>query len=159
MIDSLLYLKSSYRHRPGFYIKDKSGEHLLRVKDISIDEQYSYRNGKIVYAAYENDARWGWRDYSVIKLLDVQTKQQRAVTTKSKYFTPDISDDGKKIAAVQIAENGKSEIHILDAANSEVLKKIESAEINLFTDPKFVNDDLLVTAVRLNDGKMALALC
>jgi hypothetical protein len=154
---SLLYLKSSYRHRPGFYIKDKSGEHLLRVKDVSIDEQYSYRNGKIVYAAYENDARWGWRDYSVIKLLDVQTKQQRAVTTKSKYFTPDISDDGKKIAAVQIAENGKSEIHILDAANGEVLKKIESAEISFFTDPKFVNDNLLVTAVRLNDGRMALA--
>jgi hypothetical protein len=43
---SLLYLKSSYRKRPAFVIKDNSGEHVLRVKDISLDEQYSYRNGK-----------------------------------------------------------------------------------------------------------------
>ena len=69
--DSLLYVKTSYRSRPAFYIKDASGEHKLRVKDISIDEQFSYRNGKIVYAAYETDPRWGWKDYGVIKLLDL----------------------------------------------------------------------------------------
>jgi hypothetical protein len=154
---SLLYLKSSYRHRPGFYIKDNKGEHLVKVRDISTDEQFSYRNGKIVYAAYENDARWGWRDYSVIKLLDVQTRVERTITAKSKYFTPDISADGKRIAAVQIVENGKSEIHILNTDNGAVLNKIESAEIYLFSDPKFVNDTTLVTAVRLQDGRMALA--
>ncbi|HET6724182.1 MAG TPA: hypothetical protein VFH07_15590, partial [Chitinophagaceae bacterium] len=40
---SLLYLKSSYRKRPAFVLKDNSGEHVLRIKDISLDEQYSYR--------------------------------------------------------------------------------------------------------------------
>ncbi|MEI9911445.1 MAG: hypothetical protein WDO71_18405 [Bacteroidota bacterium] len=63
----MIYLKASLDKRPAFYIKDKQGEHLLRVRDISNDEQFSYRNGKIVYAAYETDPRWGWRDYSVIK--------------------------------------------------------------------------------------------
>ena len=32
--DSLLYLKSSYRKIPVFIIKDKNGEHRIRVKDI-----------------------------------------------------------------------------------------------------------------------------
>jgi hypothetical protein len=59
--DSLLYLKSSYGQRDAFYIKNSRGEQKLRVKDISLDEHYSYRNGKIVYAAYETDPRWGWR--------------------------------------------------------------------------------------------------
>jgi len=156
--DSLLYLKTSYRHRPAFFIKDATGEHHLRVRDISIDEQYSYRNGKIVYAAYETDARWAWRDYSVIKLLDVQTGQQRTITHKTKYFTPDISADGKLIAAVQVASNGKSELDIIDAGSGRVLKMIRSAEIILFTDPKFIDENSLVTAVRLHDGKMALAM-
>ncbi|HZI54772.1 MAG TPA: hypothetical protein VFD56_13745, partial [Chitinophagaceae bacterium] len=46
--DSLLYLKTTYRHRPGFYIKSGSRQRKLRIKDISIDDQFSYRDGKIV---------------------------------------------------------------------------------------------------------------
>ncbi len=156
--DSLLYLKTSYRHRPAFYLKDGSGVRKLRVRDISIDDQFSYRNGKIVYVAYENDPRWGWRDYSVIKLLDIQTGSQTRVTRKSKYFTPDISPSGEKIVAVEIADNGKSELHILDAASGEVKNKINLSDVNLFTDPKFINEDSIVTAIRLRDGRMTLAV-
>jgi hypothetical protein len=156
--DSLLYLKTSYRQRPAFFIKDKNGEHKLRIRDISTDEQYSYRNGKIVYAAYERDARWGWKDYTVIKILDVKTGTQQALTSKSKYFTPDISADGSKVAAVQVAANGSSELHILNVQDGKVIQKIHAAEISLFTDPKFIDEDNLVTAVRLRDGKMALAI-
>lgn len=155
--DSLLYLKSSYRHRPAFVIKDQQGEHRLRVKDIALDDQFSYRNGKVVYAAYEPDVRWAWRDYSVIKLLDLKTNQQRTITKKSKYFTPDISPNGNRIAAVENAINGKSELHVLDASNGAVLNRIYSTDIQLFTDPKFIDDNNLVTAVRLRDGRMALA--
>lgn len=155
--DSLLYLKTSYRHRPAFYIKDKNGERRLRVRDISVDDQYSYRNGKIVYAAYERDSRWGWRDYSVIKVLDVRSGQQQNLTAKSKYFTPDISADGSKVAAVQVATDGKSELHVLNVTDGQVVQKIHSAEVGLFTDPKFIDENNLVTAVRLLDGKMALA--
>ncbi|MDZ4793974.1 MAG: hypothetical protein SGI83_06820 [Bacteroidota bacterium] len=155
--ESLVYLKSTYRQRPTFYRKDASGEHKVKIKDIAIDEQFSYRNGKIVYAAYQTDARWGWKDYSVIKVIDVQTGQQKKITSKSKYFTPDISADGSKVAAVQVATNGRSELHIIDADNGQVIKAIHSSEISLFTDPKFIDETLLVTAVRLGDGKMALA--
>ena len=155
--DSLLYLKTSYRRRPAFYIKDAAGEHKLKVKDISIDEQFSFRNGKIVYAAYETDARWGWKDYSVIKMLDVQTGKQRKLTSKSKYFTPDISADGSKVAAVQNDVNGKSELHIVDVNTGQLIKSIHSTEIMLFTDPKFIDENSVVTAVRLTDGQMALA--
>ena len=155
--DSLVYLKSSFRQRPAFYIKDAKGEHPLRIRDISIDEQFSYRNGKIVYAAFENDPRWGWKDYSVLKIVDVQTGQQKKLTTKTKYFTPDISGDGSKVAAVQVSVKGKSELHIINATTGELIKAIHSSEINLFTDPKFIDENSVVTAVRLIDGKMALA--
>ncbi|MCW3116454.1 MAG: hypothetical protein JWM28_536, partial [Chitinophagaceae bacterium] len=155
--DSLLYLKSGYRQVPTFIIKDRHGEHRLRVKDISADVQYSYRNGKIVYAAYERDARWAWRDYSVIKLVNIKSWLQKTITHQSKYFTPDISEDGSKIVAVQNAADGKSEIHILDAATGGVIKRIKSPGVNVFTDPKFIDGNELVSAVRLTDGKMSLA--
>lgn len=155
--DSLVYLKASYRQRPVFYIKDKNGEHRLKAKDISIDEHFSYRNGKIVYSAYETDVRWGWRDYGVIKLLDVKTGKQQTLTKKSKYITPDISSDGSKVVAVQNHNDGSSELHVLNTSDGKVLRRIHSSEIAVFTDPKFIDQDNLVTPVRLRDGKMCLA--
>jgi len=156
--ESLVYLKAANNKRTAFYIRDQNGEHKLRVKDISSDDQFSYRNGKIVYAAYERDPRWGWQDYSVIKLLDVNSNNQRTIGHKTKYFAPDISPSGEKIAAVHVAVNGKSELHILDANGGAILNTIKSADITLFTDPKFIDDVALICAVRLLDGKTALAI-
>ncbi len=156
--DSLLYLKTSMRHRPAFYIKHGNDENKIKVRDISLDEQFSYRNGKIVYCAYELDARWAWQDYSVIRIVNVQTGEQHKLTKRSKYFSPDISSDGSKVVAVQNSDNGKSELHVLNSTTGEVMNKLHSTEISVFADPKFINDSSLVTAVRLKDGKMALAL-
>ncbi|MCC7400858.1 MAG: hypothetical protein IT214_05175 [Chitinophagaceae bacterium] len=154
--DSLLYLRSDQRHRPAFYIKDKKGEQRLRVQDISIDQQFSYRDGKIVYAAYESDPRWGWRDYGVIRLLDIKTGREQALTQRSRYFSPDISPGGAMIVAVQVSADGKNELHLLDAVSGKVLHTIHSEEGIFFTDPKFVDENSLVAAARFPDGKMSL---
>ena len=156
--DSLLYLKSSYRQIPTFYIKDKNGEHRLRVKNISGETHYSYRSGKIVYASYERDPRWLWRDYTVLTTLDIRTGEEKTITHKTKYFTPDISNDGTRIVAVQNNSDGKSELHIVDAADGKILKEIKSAEVKVFTDPKFIDDNYVVAGTRLINGTMALSL-
>lgn len=156
--DSLLYLKTSYDKRPAFYIKDAMGEKLLRVRDVSVEDQFSYRNGKIVYAAYESAPRWGWRDYSVIRVLDVRTNRQHTLRERTRYFTPDISPSGTKVVAVQVALNGKSELHLLETATGNGIVAFRSADILLFTDPKFIDEQSVVTVVRLKDGKTALAI-
>ena len=153
---SLLFLKSSYRKRPAFVLKDNAGEHVLRIKDISMDEQYSYRNGKIVYSAYKPDIRWGWKNYGEIRVVDMNSGQQKKITSKTKYFTPDISNDGNKIVAVNYETNGKCELHLLDAGSGNLLKRIESSEIKVFTDPKFIDDSSIVACARFNDGQMSL---
>ncbi len=155
--DTLLYLKSTFRKIPSFYIRENGKEKKIRTKDISLDEHYSYKNGKIIYAAFEPDARWGWRDYGVIRILDIHSGKQVSLKSKTKYFTPDISEDGSKIVAVNFSPNGKSEIHVLNAQDGSIIQTLRSQEINFFTDPKFINDNSIVTIVRLNDGRSALA--
>jgi hypothetical protein len=53
--------------------------------------------------------------------------------------------------------NGKSEIHIIDAGSGKLLNAISATSVKVFTDPKFIDAHTLVSAIRLNDGKMALA--
>jgi hypothetical protein len=156
--DSLVYLKKAYNKRPAFFIKDQDGQHWLRTRDISVNDQFSYRNGKIIYAAYENDPRWRWRDYSVIKVLDIHNGKQKTITHKTKYFSPDISPSGEKVVTVYAGADGKSELHILNTGDGKRQTVISAADISLFTDPKFMSEDSVISAVRLKDGEMALAI-
>ena len=155
--DSLLYLRSTYRHVPSFYIRSNGTERKLRTKDIAFDEHFSYRNGRIAYAAYETDPRWSWIDYSVIRVVDIATNTQRSVGNKTKYFTPDISDNGDRVVAVNNQPGGKSELHVLNVSDGNILQRFTSSEIAVFTDPKFYNENTVITVVRLNDGRSALA--
>ena len=66
--DSIIYVKSGYRQIPEFVIRIGNTEKKIRVRDYSIDNQFSYKNGKIVYASYRPDARWGYRDYNDLRI-------------------------------------------------------------------------------------------
>lgn len=152
----VVFVSSSYRRIPAFYIRNmNTGEtKKIRTKDISLDHYFSYRNGKIVYAAYEPDVRWNWKDYSVLKLLDLQSGQQQTLTHRSTYFAPDI--DGDRIVAVDVQPGGDATLHILDAASGALIKKIPNPHHYFYTYPKFYKGEI-VSAIRNTSGEMTLA--
>ena len=160
-IDSshIIYVRASYKQPPFFIIRDlNSGkEKIIKPRAISLDNYFSYKNGKAVYAAYEADLRWGWTDFSVLRLLTISTGKEKQITSKTKYFSPDISSDGSRIVAVKIFPTGQSELHILDT-NGEVLHVLPNHNHLFFTYPKFYNDSQIVACVRNEKGAMAVGL-
>jgi hypothetical protein len=89
--DAIIALKRSYRQIPVFVKINANGKvEKIAVKDIGYDDYFGYKNGKIIYTALQPDARWGNRDYSIIRLLDVSTRKVTTISTKSKYYSPDI---------------------------------------------------------------------
>lgn len=157
--DSLLVLKRTYRDVPAWYWLVNGKEYRIRTKDIAQDDYYSYNNGKIVYTAYEPDARWGQRNYSVVKLLDVYTGEVTDITRRSKYFSPDIAADGRSVVAVQYLPDQSTALHILDAQSGQLQREIPAAEDGIvYTYPKFYNAEQLVACVRNKNGLMSLVL-
>ncbi len=156
--DSLLFMKSTYSERPGFYIRDKKGEHLVRFRDISLDRQFSYRNGQIVYAAYEKDPRWQGVDYSVIRVLDLATDVQRSLRPRTRYFTPDISGDGTRIVVNEVLANGRSALVILDAGSGNVVGQVRNDSIDYFAGPRFLDNQQIVAAIRTKSGRSFIGL-
>lgn len=154
--DSLLYLKSSYQQRPGFYLKDKYGEQLIRIKDIAIDKQMGYNNGKIVYSAYEEHPRWSWNDYSIIKIVDIKSGRQKTLATKTTYFSPDISFDGKTIVAAKTNTTDGNSLVFLDAASGKIKQEIKDADISFYTTPKFLNNHTVITAARHRNASLSI---
>ncbi len=156
--DGMVYMKSSYKHVPYFVERKNNIERKIRTRDVSLDNQFSYRNGKIVYVSYRPGTRWSWNDYNEVQLLDVKTGKQETLTHQSKYFSPDISADGKKIVTVDVRAATISHLHIIDAVEGSLIKEIPNNEKLFYTYPKFVDAERIVSAVRLPDGKMTLAL-
>ena len=156
--NEVLLMKSGYKRTPAFIIRSVAGDRKLRARDISLDNYFSYRNGKIVYASYKPDIRWSYRDFSDLRIIDITTGKEHAITKRSKYFTPDISSDGKKIVAVNVKMDGTSDLHLIDAENGHLLSSIPNAEKLFYTYPKFYNNNSIVSAVRDINGRMSIAL-
>ena len=154
--DSILLTKRSYKEVNAFYILNKGKETKLRVRDIVIDDYYSYRNGKVVYAAYESDPRWTNRDYSVIKLFDIHTGQQQKITSRSKYFSPDINADGTEILAVDVSPEGKNNLVRMDVRSGKLISQVANPANYFFTQTKYINSNEAVSAVRTTGGRMRL---
>src|SRR4030095_4413824 len=119
-IDSanVVFVKSSFKKIPAFTVRNVNNgeEKKLSVKDISLDNYFSYRNNLIVYAAFSPDARWGWREFSEIRLFNISTKEQRTLTPRSRYFAPDIDEKGEEVVAVNNTPDGNSGLAIINAS-------------------------------------------
>ena len=156
--DSILVTKKSYKSIPAFYIISNGKESKIRVRDIGIDNYYSYKNGKIVYAAYQSDPRWANRDYSVIKLLDIYTRQQRQITSGTKYFSPDINEAGTEILAVKVNPDGTNNLVRINAQTGKLIGVTPNKRNYFFTQTKYINSNSAVSAVRNPEGNMALMI-
>ncbi|MEO8413667.1 MAG: hypothetical protein ABI472_08405 [Ginsengibacter sp.] len=156
--DSIIFVKSGYRQIPEFVLRTGNKDEKIRIRDYSFDGQFSYKNGKIIYASYRPDVRWGYRDYSDLRILDVASGKQQMLTNHTKYFSPDINESGKKVIAVYEATNTACALHVLNAVSGEIVKIISNPDRLFYTYPKFYNDDKIISAVRNSSGEMALAV-
>jgi hypothetical protein len=156
--DSLLYIKQAYNSIPAFYVRDKTGEHRIGQRNISSEDWLSYRDGTIAYTAYAVHPRWGLTDYSNIYLFNISTKAETRLTTKEKYFTPDLSPDGNSLVAVAFTDSAENELHLLNREGSLVKKIAPPKAGDLYVHPRFATAETIVVAVRHADASMSLQL-
>ncbi|HUQ97327.1 MAG TPA: hypothetical protein VM010_06655, partial [Chitinophagaceae bacterium] len=154
--DSLLYVKESYKMLPAFYLKDKSGEHKIKLRNITTENWFSYAKGVIAYTEYATDKRWNLTDYSNIILLNLATKKEKTLTHLGKYFTPDLAPDGEYLIAVYITDSLQTELHLLRVNDGAVLKKIRARNNDYFVHPKFIDAHHIIIGVRDADGTLSL---
>ena len=156
----VVFVNSSYR-LPPMFSSQRSGNpetKKLHYRAVALDDAFSYRDQQIVYAAYEPDLRWGWKNYSVLRVLDLRTNKDRRLTNKTKYFSPDISRDGKLVVAVRMGELGESSLDILDISSGKKIQQLPNPDRLVYTFPKFLPTGSLVAAARNRKGQMGLML-
>ena len=155
--DSFVVFKTTLQDIPAFYIKTTTGyEKKIAAKNISIDEYYSYNNGKIIYTAWQPDTRWGNRDYTNIILLDIYTHKEKTIASKGKYFSPDIAHKKDLLAVVDMDLNKESSLKIMDT-KGVIIKEFANTGNYIYSYPKFSeNDNVIFVMVRDRSGNMGM---
>ncbi len=126
--DSLIFAeKTGIDQIPEFVSIDPTGkEKRIHRPGLNDAANISVANGKIVWTEIIQDLRWARRSFSVIKVYDLKTHSERILSMRTRYFAPDLSSDGKWIAAVDADEQNHYSLVILSERTGEVAGKIAS---------------------------------
>ncbi|NVO03666.1 MAG: hypothetical protein HXX09_13300 [Bacteroidetes bacterium] len=152
--------KSGLDHVGQFISIDNSGEEKkLFIHGSYFGESLSAKNNLFIWSEKSYDKRWDSRSYAVIKKYDFISKKKKNLTKKSRYFAPELSNDSKKIVAIEVDNQSKFSIVILDSENGKVIKKIKSPNNLQIITPSWSKDDREIVFIALTDlGKSIMTV-
>ena len=155
--DSVLSLRKAYDQLPHWVIFSQGKIAKLGIKNIGVDDYYTYKRGHVVYTAYTPDPRWQWKEGSDIILYNIYDRAEQRVTRGKRYFSPDLSNDGQRLIAVDIAPGGATSLDLINRETGERVKRFENSSGIYFSYPVFSNSDSIVYVIsRKDNGASAL---
>lgn len=153
----IIYLKSSKSKRPTFMIFDGNKEEKLLEIGNQTEANFNYANDLLVWDEYRPDPRFEKRSFNVICIYNLKTKTYKQLTSKSRYFSPSLSSDGKKILTVKVSYTNKFELVELDPATGEELASYPNEKNYVLQNPRFNSKENLIIVTALNqEGKTLL---
>jgi len=141
------------------FVKILPGGHekkLIRVGAFQ-DGSNSVSGNLIAWAEYEPDLRWDNRNYSNLWVYDMKTGKVRHLTTKARYFAPNLSHDGTRIVAVRNSPGSESFLEILSTIDGKVLMSIKAEGSANFQSPDFTDNDRRIIFIYMNEKGKTIA--
>ncbi len=155
---NIVAYKISYKKTGGFFTIAPDGtETLIRREGITLDRYFTFRNEKLLWTEVGFDARWGWKNFSNVIIYDLNTGKKRKITSRQKYYSPDLSPDGARIVVSHEPPEQKYAICVLDAGSGRLIKRLPNPENYYFAYPRWMPDNRHVIAIaRNNEGRSTL---
>ncbi len=113
---------------------------------------------KIVWTEQRPHPRWGYLDYSSIKVHDLTSGRTRRLTDKSKYMAPALSIDGRRIAAVEYTAANRCHLVILDAETGAEIQRWSHPQNALLMTPAWSADNRWIALNALTQAGRSLGL-
>jgi len=153
----ILALKQSKAQADHFVLIDSSKKE-QRLQGIAYQEQpwFSYAAGKIVWDEIRYDPRYKQRSYSVICSYDLQTGRTKKLSSRSRFFSPSLSADGKKIAAIKFDLSNKCNLIELDAETGKILNTLPNPENLILQTPAYDQTGSQITYISVTEQGKAL---
>ena len=147
---TLVALKTGMDQVPEFITLDSAGrEHRLFVPGYLNSGSFSYRNDLLVWDEWVPDLRWSNRNYSELRYMDLSTGEKGRLGKRTRYYSPAVSFDGRKIAATEQQTDHTFYLVVLDREGN-LLERIPSPGNRFIQHPAWMPGDTALLAV-VND--------
>jgi hypothetical protein len=120
--------------------------------------KYDVHGTTLVWDEIVPDPRWERRNYSVIMLANLENDSKKALTRKSRYFSPDISPEGKRIAVIEIDEKNRNFITLLDLQTGNPASQIPAPPGYALQLPEWTDKQHIVVIAVTANGKQIVIL-
>lgn len=151
--NEIIALKRGLSHIPQFVLVHKENEEVLWEPGPLISDDFSVANKFIAWAEYRPDARWHNREFTSIKLFNIETKEEKLVIDKVRYFSPDISNDANKIALVEVNQQNEYFLNIISSFNGTIIHQVPAKDGSFIQRPKWSDDEKYIYVIEIKENK------
>ncbi|MFN6943871.1 MAG: TolB family protein [Cytophagaceae bacterium] len=145
--------KSGLSHIQQFVAlhQDGSEEHVFTGGFYS-SARISAKANKITWSEYTFDKRWQNRVWQDVFIYDLEEKKRKRLTHKRFLQSPAFSNDGKKIAAVEVLPDNSYYLVIIDPEATKQDTFFQHPEKYFLLTPTWVEDDEKIVYITLQKG-------
>lgn len=119
-------------------------------------ESATIQKDQIAWCEYAYDTRWEHDRGTLLRIFDIEGKKVSDFRYKTKLFAPAFSSDNKKIVTVEVDNQYKSHLTIIDAKTGECLQKIATDDNQFFITPTWSNNDQEIITVALKNSQRSM---
>jgi hypothetical protein len=147
----VLVLKSGLDLINTYYIIENAKERKLFCPGIYTEDHVTtvVEGDLMTWAESGFHERWINKDYSIIKSYNFATGKVSKLTSKTRYFSPAPSKDGRRIIVSETDMRSRYTLILLDALTGNELKRLPNPQNHFFTHMRW-QDDRFVVAVMLD---------
>ena len=152
--NTIVAIKTTLSSTPQFVLINQSDktEEKIHMPGLIYPYLISYGNGKIVWVEYQSDIRWENREYSVIKILDLNSRKVKKLSQKSRYVSASISPDGEMICAVENTVQNNNNLVFIKASTGNIIQSITAPVNSYLQRPQWSAQGDKITVINLTEA-------
>ncbi len=152
--DNFIAIKSSFSEPSSIVLINsaKKTEKKLHTPGQMYPKQISYGSGNLVWVENQPDPRWENREYSIIKLMNINTGMTFKLSRKSRYVSAAVSHDGKKICAIENTIDNNNKLVIIEAGTGTVIQSVLTPGNAYLQHPQWTEEGDKITAIFLAEA-------
>jgi len=149
--DSIIAIKTSLSVPFSFVLIDpvQKTEKRIHTPGQVWPQVVSYAGGKLVWVELQSDPRWQNREYSIIKMMDINTKITINLTQRSRFLAASVSPHGNMIAAVENSVNNINKLVLLAIGTGTVIETATPPGNVFLQHPQWSQDGKKITFIFL----------
>ena len=158
---TVLALKTGLDNVPQLVLLSRQGRErkIFTPGQLNIPEMLSVNGGKVVWPEFQQDARWGQKIASELKVLDLQTGRLTRIGRGARYAAAALSPDGQRLVAVRTDAAYHHALVILDAQTGAEIQTLPNPANDFYQQPRWHPDGRRIVAVTLSAaGKTIVVL-